>query len=122
MTNSRMKDYLDLAVLLERKSLDIDLLAQAVKATFKRRGMVVPAELPVGLMDECRARCVAAGTMAGISQEKRTRPQTPGRHRASTAGGLGASVTPGCAMTAEVEKTVAPQSDVPSPCDFPQTG
>lgn len=52
MTNSRMKDYLDLSVLLERESLDIDLLAQAVKATFERRGMSVPAALPVGMTDE----------------------------------------------------------------------
>ena len=52
MTNSRVKDYLDLSVLLERESLDIDLLAQAVKATFERRGMAVPAALPVGMTDE----------------------------------------------------------------------
>jgi hypothetical protein len=42
MTNSRLKDYLDLSVLLERETLDIDLLAQAIKATFERRGMAVP--------------------------------------------------------------------------------
>ena len=41
-----------LSVLLERESLDIDLLAQAVKATFERRGMAVPAALPVGMTDE----------------------------------------------------------------------
>ncbi len=52
MTNSRMKDYLDLSVLLDRETLDTDLLAQALKATFERRGMAVPAELPVGLTDE----------------------------------------------------------------------
>ncbi len=52
MTNSRMKDYFDLSVLLDRETLDINLLAQAVKATFERRGMTVPAELPVGLTDE----------------------------------------------------------------------
>lgn len=52
MTNSRMKDYLDLSVVLERESLDMDLLAQAVKATFERRGMALPAALPVGLTDE----------------------------------------------------------------------
>jgi predicted nucleotidyltransferase component of viral defense system len=52
MTNSRVKDYLDLAVLLARETLDIDLLAQAIKATFERRGMVVPTALPVGLTDE----------------------------------------------------------------------
>ena len=52
MTNSRMKDYFDLSVLLERETLNIDLLAQAIKAPFDRRGMAVPIELPVGLTDE----------------------------------------------------------------------
>ena len=52
MTNSRVKDYFDLSVLLEREILDADLLAQAIKATFERRGMAVPTELPVGLTDE----------------------------------------------------------------------
>lgn len=52
MTNSRLKDYLDLSVLLERETLDIDVLTQATKATFERRGMDVPTELPVGLTDE----------------------------------------------------------------------
>ena len=52
MTNSRAKDYFDLSVLLERETLDADLLAQAIKATFERRGMAVPTELPVGLTDE----------------------------------------------------------------------
>ncbi|MFG6459779.1 nucleotidyl transferase AbiEii/AbiGii toxin family protein [Roseateles sp. BYS96W] len=52
MTNSRVKDYFDLSVLLERETFDMTLLAQAIKATFERRGMAVPAELPVGLTDE----------------------------------------------------------------------
>lgn len=52
MTNSRMKDYFDLSVLLDRETLDTNLLAQAVKATFERRGMAVRDELPVGLTDE----------------------------------------------------------------------
>ena len=52
MTNSRVKDYFDLSVLLERETLDADLLAQAIKATFERRSMAVPTELPVGLTDE----------------------------------------------------------------------
>ena len=52
MTNSRLKDYFDLSVLLERENLDTDLLAQAIKATFERRGMSVPDVVPVGLTDE----------------------------------------------------------------------
>lgn len=52
MTNSRVKDYFDLSILLERETLDADLLVQAIEATFERRGMAVPDELPVGLTDE----------------------------------------------------------------------
>lgn len=52
MANSRLKDYFDLSVLLERETLDTMLLAQAIRATFERRGMVVPETLPVGLTDE----------------------------------------------------------------------
>jgi hypothetical protein len=52
MTNSRLKDYFDLSVLLERETLDTGLLAQAIKATFERRGMSVPDAVPIGLTDE----------------------------------------------------------------------
>jgi len=52
MTNSRLKDYFDLSVLLERETLDTDVLAQAIKATFERRGTAVPKTLPSGLSDE----------------------------------------------------------------------
>ena len=52
MTNSRLKDYFDLSVLLEREILNTDLLAQAIKATFERRGMSVPDAVPIGLTQE----------------------------------------------------------------------
>lgn len=52
MTNSRLKDYFDLSVLLQRETLNTAMLAQAVKATFERRGMSVPGAIPVGLTDE----------------------------------------------------------------------
>jgi len=52
MTNSRLKDYLDVLILLERETLDADTLARAIAATFERRGMAVPVALPVGLTDE----------------------------------------------------------------------
>ncbi|MCW8198928.1 nucleotidyl transferase AbiEii/AbiGii toxin family protein [Verminephrobacter aporrectodeae subsp. tuberculatae] len=52
MTNSRLKDYFDLSVLLERETLETDLLTQAIKATFERRGVAVPDALPIGLSDE----------------------------------------------------------------------
>ncbi len=49
MTNSRLMDYLDLSVLLERETLDAGLLAQAIKATFDRRSMAIADALPMGL-------------------------------------------------------------------------
>jgi predicted nucleotidyltransferase component of viral defense system len=52
MTNSRLKDYFDLSVLIERETLDCKLLAEAIRATFERRGMAVPGTLPIGLSDE----------------------------------------------------------------------
>jgi len=52
MANSRLKDYLDLWVLLDREALNAHTLARAIAATFLRRGMPVPAALPVGLTDE----------------------------------------------------------------------
>jgi len=52
MTNTRLKDYLDLTVLLEREALDPSTLARAIAATFTRRSMAVPTKLPIGLSDE----------------------------------------------------------------------
>jgi len=52
MTNSRLKDYLDLSVFLTRETLDADTMARAIAATFIRRGMAVPVSLPIGLTDE----------------------------------------------------------------------
>ena len=52
MTNSRLKDYLDLSVLLEREVLDPATLAAAIAATFTRRGTASPTALPIGLSDE----------------------------------------------------------------------
>jgi len=52
MVNSRLKDYLDLVVMVEREALDEPTLGLAIAATFKRRGTGVPNALPVGLSDE----------------------------------------------------------------------
>lgn len=52
MTNSRLKDYFDLAIVFERESLDDSQLAEAIKATFERRRLAVSGELPVGLTAE----------------------------------------------------------------------
>lgn len=52
MTNSRLKDYFDLSVLLERETLDAKTLAVAVAATFARRETDIPDAVPLGLTDE----------------------------------------------------------------------
>lgn len=52
MVNSRLKDYLDLVVIMEREALDEPTLALAIAATFQRRGTALPNALPVGLSDE----------------------------------------------------------------------
>lgn len=52
MTNSRVKDYLDVWILLERETLDTTVLTTAIAATFKRRSTPVPTALPIGLSDE----------------------------------------------------------------------
>ena len=52
MTNSRLKDYLDLWILLDHETLDAGILARAIAATFNRRGTLLPTELPIGLSDE----------------------------------------------------------------------
>lgn len=49
MANTRLKDYFDLSVLLTRESLDVEVLAHAIQATFERRGMAVPQVTPSGL-------------------------------------------------------------------------
>lgn len=52
MANSRMKDYYDLGVLAREGALDPPQLAQAIAATFARRGTPLPPSLPLGLTDE----------------------------------------------------------------------
>lgn len=49
MANSRLKDYLDLYVLLNNEELDQETLADAIISTFTQRGMAVPENLPTGL-------------------------------------------------------------------------
>lgn len=55
MTNSRLKDYFDIWVLIDREALDIEILAKAIAATFSRRETIIPTELPSGLTDEFAA-------------------------------------------------------------------
>ena len=51
ITNSRMKDFYDLDLLLQDREVDDGELRRAVAATFDRRLSPLPAELPTGLSD-----------------------------------------------------------------------
>ena len=52
MVNSRLKDYFDLQVLLEREQLDELVLAEAVRRTFAVRSTPLPQQVPLGLSSE----------------------------------------------------------------------
>jgi hypothetical protein len=52
MANSRLKDYLDLYILLKNEELDKEILLDAITSTFARREMVLPKNIPVGLTSE----------------------------------------------------------------------
>jgi predicted nucleotidyltransferase component of viral defense system len=52
MTNTRMKDYFDIWMILRKSELDPEVLRLAVMATIKRRSTLMPEKLPLGLSDE----------------------------------------------------------------------
>jgi predicted nucleotidyltransferase component of viral defense system len=52
MTNSRMKDYFDLWFMLRHFEFEGPTLAAAVRATFERRGTLIPGRSPIALTME----------------------------------------------------------------------
>lgn len=52
MANSRMKDYFDVRALAREGALNAGLLADAIAATFARRGTALPIAVPLGLSEE----------------------------------------------------------------------
>ncbi len=50
--NSRMKDFYDVWVLIREFDLHRPVLAEAIRATFERRGTSLPSTLPVAFSDE----------------------------------------------------------------------
>jgi hypothetical protein len=51
LTNTRLKDYFDLWVLLDDQTLEPPAMRLAIEATFERRKMALPTTVPVGLTD-----------------------------------------------------------------------
>ena len=51
MANTRMKDYFDLDILLMEHDLDVGELSRAIEATFARRQLLLPSDVPTGLSD-----------------------------------------------------------------------
>lgn len=52
MINTRMKDFYDLWILLQKFELDDALLKKAIKATFDRRKTAIPKEMPLAFSKE----------------------------------------------------------------------
>lgn len=50
--NSRMKDFYDMHIILTHMDIDNDLLRDAIRATFERRKVPLPEELPVAFTPE----------------------------------------------------------------------
>ena len=73
MTNSRMKDFFDLWVLLRDETLDNSELERALEATFSRRQAALPKAIPTGLKRSLRERPSQAIAMAGVPQPKPAR-------------------------------------------------
>jgi hypothetical protein len=51
IANSRMKDYFDLWILATHAEFDGATLAEAIRATFDRRGTPIPTGVPFGLSE-----------------------------------------------------------------------
>lgn len=52
LTNSRMKDYYDIWLLSQQFDFDGATLMRAIEGTFRRRGTMLPNEVPIGLSRE----------------------------------------------------------------------
>jgi len=71
--NSRMRDFYDLDALAGSMSFDGPLLAEALRATFERRGTPVPVDLPHGLTQEFAASPEKRAQWAGFLRRNRLR-------------------------------------------------
>jgi hypothetical protein len=71
--NSRMRDFYDLDVLASSMSFDDRSLANALQATFERRGTPIPSDLPHGLTQEFAASPEKRAQWVGFLRRSRLR-------------------------------------------------
>jgi hypothetical protein len=71
-----MKDYFDLWVLARHSDFDGAVLAQAIRATFERRGTDMPPGLPFGLTDEFAQHEQKNMQWAGFQRKNALEPMT----------------------------------------------
>ncbi len=71
MENSRMKDYFDLWVLTGDPGVDLEIMRQAILATFERRKTKLPTNTPVGLSDEFSADVLKQSQWKGFASRNK---------------------------------------------------
>ncbi len=71
LINSRMKDYADIIAISRRFEIGGDVLAQAFRATFERRGTRLPTDVPIGLSREFGADAEKESQWSGFLKRMR---------------------------------------------------
>ena len=71
IANSRMKDYFDLLALLREQAMAPATLAEAIRATFQRRGTAPPEGVPFGLTDAFATDAQKQSQWAAFLRRKR---------------------------------------------------
>lgn len=99
MTNTRLKDYLDLAVLFEHESLDVTTLATAISATFGRRGTRLPGALPIGLSSDFALDATRVALWRAFQKKNELEP----RPLADVVQALGAALRPALALAKSLQ-------------------
>lgn len=77
LANSRLKDFFDLFTLASRFEFEGPLLASAIAATFKRRGIGIPAEPPAAFSTQFAAAPDKAAQWKGFLKRTRVRIELP---------------------------------------------
>ena len=69
INNSRMKDFFDLAVIARTSALDGSVLVAALRATFARRGTILPTTTPIALSPEFAASPIKMKQWSGFTNK-----------------------------------------------------